>query len=294
MTLLNASTRLPLEAPVCGQSLNCHLAPCTMTATTRAQSGEPAGGALSVIWYGTPLEPGGLPMVRVIVALVSFCTPRACTTALGSKRPSSRKVRALYMVIMAVMPLGTMMMGTPPLGLASLPGVPDPGLPGCEDGWLGGRCDDDGLCASLPWCGLWCGCGADGLGWEGGGAGAGAGLSEAGGWGASAPAAPYMLMADASAAAPAPPMALSASVVVSRSKRPEGFAATTAGRGACSFFSACSFCLAATSLALAACASFCLMRADSWKHALLAMSSTRLKSLLGATSMLLRSRSCIS
>lgn len=172
---------------------------------------------------------------------------------------------------------------------------------------------------------------------------------------AAAAAEPYMLMVEARAAAPAPPMALSASAVVSRSKRPEGFAPTTAGRDAwrhtaqhnmacnkvggqlkqgpclhttvrrkhglvvqclirlhelrhepwlvrawapaaptCSFLSAWCLCLAAASCACLACCSFCLMRDDSCAHAFVAMSNTLLNSLLGATSMLLRSRSWIS
>lgn len=55
-------------------------------------------------WYGTGLVPGGLPKVRMKVSDETFCTPLACTVALGSYRPSSRNALALYMFTMAVMP----------------------------------------------------------------------------------------------------------------------------------------------------------------------------------------------
>lgn len=91
-----------------------------------------------------------------------------------------------------------------------------------------------------------------------------------------------MLMTALKPAAPSPPIAFSWSVVVSRSKRPDGLAVTGPARAfsARTCFSAC-FCAAAA--AATACCACRLIRADTWWTAVFAISSTRVKLLLGAT-----------
>mmetsp|Transcript_23540 Transcript_23540/g.56281 ORF Transcript_23540/g.56281 Transcript_23540/m.56281 type:complete len:297 (+) Transcript_23540:261-1151(+) len=103
------STRSPLEAPFSGKSLNCHATPCTKTATTRCHSLECFGGSLSVTWYST----GALrSTVRLIDSSGARCTPSALHCSAVLKAPSSRKLRALNMLILALEAAGTRTMGT--------------------------------------------------------------------------------------------------------------------------------------------------------------------------------------